>query len=676
MRATMSSRDFLFYYLKKYPLPLIANIILGFSGAIFNGVNTALIIPVVLQIVGQEVQLKGAPPAIKFIFTPFEGIPEQYRLVVMLLAIILTIILKEGVNYLRAIVAAAFKRRITNSMKIDIMSTLLETDIDFYSKNKLGDITKRLGSDTTQTTMAVNAYIDLTIHLITSFVFLFFLISLSWQLTIISALLILLVVWVNQGVIKRSKRLGREVSNQQKTYSIKVMEVLSGIRLVKSVGNEQKEFSLINKMMLELEKFNFLVQSNMALIKPISEVTNIVTVISILMVGRAFFASQLEGLSAILLTYLFILFRMMPVVNQINNVRNTMAKASGSVDFAYDIWRRDNKPIMTQGIVPFNGFKDKIHFHNISFAYPGHSNLVLKNADLVLPRGTSLALVGSSGAGKSTFADLLPRFYDPTEGSILIDGRDIREFELRTLRKSMGIVSQTTFMFNDTVRNNIIYARPDATEDEMITAVKQANAYDFIMELPKQWDTEVGDRGVMLSGGQRQRLAIARALLQDPDILILDEATSALDTVSERIVQEAIDNLSRDRTTLVIAHRLSTIQNADQIAVLDKGQVVEVGTHQELLEKDGLYHRLHSMQFSETEESESTIHTQSIVDYETLSKASYEARTQLNSMIGSLRLLADEIVDTPEEQLELTEEAYRSAVNLLRTFEIFENKLR
>lgn len=670
----MSSRQFLFKYLKEYPLSLMANIVLGFSGAIFNGVNTALIIPVILQIVGQEIKLRGAPPALKLIFAPFDAIPEQYRLGVMLAAIILTIVLKEGVNYWRTVVAAAFKRRITNSMKIDIMSTLLETDIDFYSKNKLGDITKRLGSDTAQTTTAINAYIDLAINLITAFIFLFFLISLSWQLTVVSTLLIILVAVVNQGVIKRSKILGKQSADMQKYYSIKVLEVLGGIRLVKSVGNEEKELNLINKIMLDLENFNFLAQSNSALIRPFSEITNIFTVIAILMIGRVFFSNQLQTLSAILLTYLFILFRMMPVVNQINNTRNTLAKSLASVDFTYDIWRRDNKPIMTQGIVPFNGFKDKIHFQNVSFAYPGHGNLVLKNADLVLPRGTSLALVGSSGAGKSTFADLLPRFYDPTEGYILIDGRDIREFELRTLRRSMGIVSQTTFLFNDTVRNNIIYARPDATEDEMIMATKQANAYDFIMELPRKWETEVGDRGVMLSGGQRQRLAIARALLQDPDILILDEATSALDTVSERIVQEAIDHLSRDRTTLVIAHRLSTIQNADQIAVLDKGQVVEVGTHQELLDKQGLYHRLHSMQFSETEKSEST--GQKMVDYETLSKASYEARTQLNSMIGSLRLLADEIVDTPEEQLELTEEAYRSAITLLRTFEIFENKLR
>ncbi|MER3478097.1 MAG: ABC transporter ATP-binding protein, partial [Leptolyngbya sp. ERB_1_2] len=219
--------------------------------------------------------------------------------------------------------------------------------------------------------------------------------------------------------------------------------------------------------------------------------------------------------------------------------------------------------------------------------------------DLWLPKGTTLALVGSSGAGKSTLADLLPRFYDPTAGRILIDDRDLKDFELRSLRRSMGIVSQDTFLFNDSVRNNLAYARRTASDDEILEATKRANAYEFIIKLPQGFDTLIGDRGVMLSGGQRQRLAIARALLRDPEILILDEATSALDTVSERLVQSAIDELSRDRTTLVIAHRLSTVQKADQIAVLDQGCVVEVGTHIELLKQGGLYAQLYAMQFSE-----------------------------------------------------------------------------
>jgi ABC-type protease/lipase transport system fused ATPase/permease subunit len=230
----------------------------------------------------------------------------------------------------------------------------------------------------------------------------------------------------------------------------------------------------------------------------------------------------------------------------------------------------------------------------------------------------------------------------------------------------MGIVSQDTYLFNTTVSENLAYGKPDATEEEIIAAAKQANAYDFIMELPQKFDTIIGDRGTRLSGGQKQRIAIARALIQDPDILILDEATSALDTVTERLVQEALEALNRSRTALVIAHRLSTVQKAHQIAVLEKGHVVELGTHSELLARGGKYAKLYNEQFAEQPK-------RSIPRNEVLIKASYEARSRLNLMIGSIRLLADELIDTPEEQLELLEESFSSAVNLLGTIELFEN---
>lgn len=668
----MSGKEFILKFILRKPFnfQIIGNIILGFASGLFNGVNTTLIVPILLQISGQEIELTGSPRIIQFLLSPFEGVPERYRLIVMLLAVILTILLKNLTAYLRSLLTVVFNRSLTNTIKSEMFQTLMDSDLDFFTKAKVGDLTKRLGSDTAQCTQTINGYVSLITQLIILSLFVSLLISISWRLTLISSLLIALIGIINQLFIRRSKRFGFFLNQEQRNYSIKVIETLSGIRLIKSVSSENREYTKLKELMLSLENIALKAKMNSALISPVNEVTSMITVISILLLGRYLFADQITNVSAILLTYLLVLFRMLPMVSQINSSRNAIAKGSASFNMAVDLWRRDNKPIMKPGSIPFQKVKSQIHFYEISFSYPGNDNLVLKNVDISLPRGKTLALVGGSGAGKSTFADLLPRFYDPTSGCITIDGIDLREFDITSLRKKTGIVSQTTHLFNDTVKNNIIYASPDATEDEIIEAVRQANAYDFIMDLPKQWDTQIGDRGVMLSGGQRQRLAIARALLQDPEILILDEATSALDTVSERLVQKAIDQLSRDRTVLVIAHRLSTIQNADQIAVLDQGKLVEIGTHSELLEKEsGYYRHLYYVQFGSQSEADEHI------NQETLAKTSYEARGFLNKIMGSLTLLANEIVDTPEERIELTQEAFQSSISLLRTLERFENQM-
>jgi len=276
----------------------------------------------------------------------------------------------------------------------------------------------------------------------------------------------------------------------------------------------------------------------------------------IVFIGHTIFAHEIESISTVLLTYLLVLFRLIPLISQLNSGRSQFANTSASVEVVNNFLSCDDKPFMLNGSVPYTHLQSGISFNKVSFSYPNHKNLVLQKVDLFLPHGTTLALVGTSGSGKSTLADLLPRFYDPTEGNISIDGTDLREFELKSLRKAMGIVSQDTFLFNASVRENIAYARPQSTEAEIVQAAQGANAYEFIELLPEGLDTQIGDRGVILSGGQRQRISIARALLQNPEILILDEATSSLDTVSERYVQSAIEKLSCDRTTLVIAHRL------------------------------------------------------------------------------------------------------------------------
>ena len=665
------SNQLLFSFARRYPWRIVFNVILNFSGALFNGVNTALLVPVFLQLAGQEIELKRMPEVLRVLLEPFELVPERYRLGLMLVAILLTLILKNLTKYISTLVSTSFRRSLMNDIREAGLKLLLEVDLDFFSKIKTGDIVARISGETIQMTGAITTYVGTIGTVTTIFVFVTILLSISWQMTLASTLLLIAVTGINQLFNQRAKYFGRKLTEMSRLYSSSLLELLNGMRLVKATGNEEREFKHITKLIRDHEKVQFQSKMNAAAVQPISEVTGVIALVLVTIIGRVFFAERLEALSAVLLTYLLVLFRLLPFISQLNNIRNSLAKTSASVEIVRDFLRRDNKPFMVKGSIPYTGLQEGIRFDRVCFSYPNNPDMVLKDVDLFLPRGTTLALVGGSGAGKSTLADLLARFYDPTAGRIFIDGTDMRQFDLTKLRKSMGIVSQDTFMFNDSARNNIKYARPKATDEEIAISAKRANAYEFIERLPQGFDTQIGDRGVMLSGGQRQRMAIARALLQDPDILILDEATSALDTVSERLVQEAIDELSRDRTVLVIAHRLSTVQNADCIAVLDRGRVVETGTHEELLKKDGCYKHLYSMQFAEGFEAPEGPARDPI-----LAKASYQARTSLNAMIGTLRLLADDIVDNPEEQLELTEEAYHSAVSLLRTLEVIENKLR
>ncbi|BAU15122.1 xenobiotic-transporting ATPase [Leptolyngbya sp. NIES-3755] len=595
----MSPNRLLLQFALRRPVWIGLTIALGFSGALFNGVSTMLIIPVVLGLLGEEVNLKGAPPILQKVFSGLAQSGGEAQFLWMMGLILLAILLKNATSYASSLTSGHLSRSLVSDIRKEGLQLLLDVDLDFYIKTKVGDLINRLGGEIGSTATAIRTAVQMLSTMITIFVFLAILLSISWQLTLISTLLLAIVSLSNSFFVKRAKKFGKQLSDQSRDYSVAVLEMLSGIRLVKATGNESYEYQKIEQLISDREKADFDSQANSALVPPINEMAGLTVVVAILLLGRIFFRNQLESLSAVLLTYLLVLFRMLPFVGQLNNARSSFANLAPSVSVVNDFLRREGKPFMSKGHVPYSGMTEGIRFEQLAFTYPGHDRQVLNQVDLWLPKGTTLALVGSSGAGKSTLADLLPRFYDPTAGRILIDDRDLKDFEIHSLRQSMGIVSQDTFLFNDSVRNNLAYARRDATDDQIVEAAKRANAYEFIVKLPQGFDTLIGDRGVMLSGGQRQRLAIARALLRDPDILILDEATSALDTVSERLVQSAIDELSRDRTTLVIAHRLSTVQNADQIAVLDKGRVVEVGTHTELLKQGGLYAQLHAMQFSE-----------------------------------------------------------------------------
>ncbi|MBD2579645.1 ABC transporter ATP-binding protein [Oscillatoria sp. FACHB-1406] len=674
----MSASRLLLKFALRSRLLVILTVVLSFSGALFNGIGTALIVPVLLGFLGQDVAFKKAPPALAKILSLFDVFPENTKLLVMLGAVFSLIVFKNVANYAALLVGSYFSKTLVNGMRLEGLKLLLELDLDYYAKNKLGSIVNLLNQEIGRTANAIGIAVGMFTSISTIFVFLILLIGLSWQLTVFTTGLLFIVALINNYYIKRAKSYGKVLSQKSRESTNKLLEILAGMRVIKTVNYEDIEYDRAESLIREREQAELQSQANYAIMGPLNEVLGILLVLSIVVAGRSLFAGRIA--IATIGTFLFLLTRLIPVVSNLNGARSKFANAVPSVEIVSDFLRREDKPLMTNGNKLYIKLEQGIHFENLSFAYPGSDDLVLREIDLWIPKGKSVALVGSSGAGKSTVADLVPRFYDPSAGRITFDGIDIREFNIGSLRKGMGIVSQDTFLFNNTIRYNIAYGMDAATDEDVLKAAKRANAYEFISSMPQGFETEIGDRGVMLSGGQRQRLAIARALLRNPDILILDEATSALDTVSERLVQGAIDELCRERTTLVIAHRLSTIQKAHQIAVMDKGRVVEIGTHDELLtKKDGHYARLYNMQFSDRARmtlpsNEALIRASLAASQEIRTRLSYDIRTRLNSMLGSLRLLADDLVDSPEEQKELMEESYDSALQILKTIQSFEEK--
>lgn len=660
---------------------ILLSIALSFSGAIFNGIGITLVIPLILILLGIDiVESDNFPPILSKLFSVFDGVPEQYRVLAMISTVVFTIVLKNITIYANTISSGLLNRRFTESLRTEGARLLLDVDIQYFSGVKLGELMNYLNIEVNRASTAVRALVKIIGSSITIFVFLVILLLISWKLTLIATTLLGIVAYINQISIKYSKVAGQELSAAAASLSTRTIEVLSGIRLVKSLANEEVEYDAVEQLIRKREYVAFKSQLIFASVGPVNEVSSIFSVIALVMIGRGLFTDQIQVFSSIIITYLFILTRMLPFIGQLNQARNQIANSAASIEILENFLNRENKEIMQSGDRLFEGLKYEIKFKDLWFRYPASDGWTLQNIDLLIPKGHTVALVGASGAGKSTMADMLARFYDPVKGVIEIDGVDLREFDVHQYRRKIGIVSQDTFLFNASIGDNLAYGYSSVTDEDVYQAATRANAVEFIQDLPKGFDTQIGDRGVLLSGGQRQRLAIARALLKNPEILILDEATSALDTVSERLVQQALENLSKDRTTLVIAHRLSTVQKANQIVVLDKGQIVEVGTHQELLENGSHYAKLYAMQFSENAdsnvESANDIEKGQINNYlaKDFSHASYEIRSQLSSILGLLGLLNEDLLDTPEDYEELTEQTYHSAFNILQSLEKLERQ--
>jgi subfamily B ATP-binding cassette protein MsbA len=515
----------------------------------------------------------------------------------VMFVILVAVTLKSFFMWLSGNLGAQLQEYVTRDLRDAVYSHMQRLPLGFYTRTKTGQLISRVLSDTDQTKQVITFLLTQSIQNAALLLAYFaFLLSTSVPLTLIALVVAPLVIGTLQPLLRRLRRGYRRLRDDYGEMTSVLQEAVSGIRLVKSYRAEQYEerrfldaSARFSTGMMRVTRVAFLSQ-------PITELLGTVVAVAILYIGVRMVLVNHTMMPAQLITFLVVVMRLLQPLKQLSQVPTTAQQALAASERIFEIIDAPSERQRDRGTRTVDGFRDAVAFEGVSFSYD--TEPVLSDIDLVARRGDVVALVGPSGAGKSTLVDLIPRFYEPTSGRIVIDSVDSRDITLSSLRRLTGIVSQDTVLFNDTVRNNIAYGAAERFTDAQIeSAARAANAHQFISELPQGYATLLGERGTRLSGGQRQRIAIARALLIDPPILILDEATSALDTESERLVQEAIDRLLAGRTVFVIAHRLSTVTHADAILVLERGRIVERGTHDQLLALRGAYHRLYAMQF-------------------------------------------------------------------------------
>ncbi len=509
--------------------------------------------------------------------------------------ILLTTWLRSLCSYLSQVWSGLAQIQLTERLRRRIFAQFQALSLSYFTQVRSGALVNSMTGEIYQMTQLFNVAATVVTVIATVVVYLTALLLLSWPLTLLAIALFSALIIGMGRLMLQVKDLSFANTKAARQFSSTIFEYISGVRTVQSFAAqdfEQQRFESINHQIVQAAN-----RSNRlrAIVDPLSSASATTILILILVLAFTFLIPAGHLQASTLLTFLFVLFRLIPAVKQINSIRSQLRNLQGAYHSIQQLLRTDDKPYLANGLCPFTGLQKSIQFVGVDFHYTPDQP-VLHNINLTIEQGKMTALVGASGAGKTTLADLISRFDDPIQGQLLIDGIDLRNFDIASLRHKLAVVSQDTFIFNASIRDNIAYALPHIDDQAVWQAAQQANALEFIQDMPEGFDTLLGDRGVRLSGGQRQRIAIARALLRNPEILILDEATSALDSVSERLIQESLEQLAVGRTVIAIAHRLSTIARADTVVVLERGRIVEQGAYATLLAQQGQFWHYHQIQ--------------------------------------------------------------------------------
>ena len=594
----------------RYTLPYkglaALNVFFNIFSIVFSLFSIALIFPFLGLLFGKTA-LVTVKPAFEFSAESLSGLLNfhlseiirtdgaESALIFICGLLIATIFLKNLFRYLALFFMVSLRNNVVSDLRESLFKHILVLPLSYFSEEKKGDLISRMSSDILQIEIAIMSSLEaLFKEPLTLIIYLASLIVISPQLTIIVFITLpimgLLIGQIGKMLKKYAQRGQSKFGDLVSLYE----ETLMGIRIIKAFNSQAFFLRRFTKENRAYTAINVASNRTSDASSPLSETLSVMVLAFILWFGGKLVLSG-NGLNAeAFILFIGVFTQILPPAKSFSTAYSNMQKGLASLDRVNEVLKSEEVITEKPQAKAISGLNQRIEFKNVSFKYA--DEYVLKNINLVIEKGQTIALVGPSGSGKSTLTDLIPRFYDPSEGEILIDGCNIKELQILPLRSAMAIVAQESILFNDTIYNNIAFGKTQLAAEQVENAAKVANAHEFIVQTEKSYQTNIGDRGNKLSGGQRQRLSIARAINTNPDILILDEATSALDTASERLVQEALNNIMENRTTIVIAHRLSTIHKADKIVVLEKGSIVQTGTHQELIMQQGLYRQLHDMQ--------------------------------------------------------------------------------
>ena len=600
------------HYVAPYRKYLGGSVLLNILSAVLNLVSFSLIVPIlkilfnidgkVYEFVPWDTEMDFGAKLLNNVYwyvSQFMAVHgASVTLLLLCLALCVMTVFKTASYFGASAVMVPIRTGLVKDIRMEIYRKILGLPLGFFSEERKGDIIARISGDVQEVETSITASLDMLIKNPILIVFYFgALIFISWKMTLFTILFAPLMLWIMGWIGRKLKAQSLEAQALWSDTMSQVEETLGGLRVIKAFRAEEKMEKRFDRVTGAMKDKTGRVFLRQVLAHPVSECLGTVMIAIVLWFGGTLILGDRSPIDApTFIYYMVILYSVIQPIKELSRAAYGIPKGMASMERINRILDSRNDIVESAEPVRLPAFRESIRFEGVGFRYTECGKEVLKGIDLTIPKGKTVAIVGASGAGKTTLVDLIPRFYDPDAGCIRIDGTDIRDASIQDLRSLMGNVNQDPILFNDTIFNNIAFGVEDATEEEVIAAAKIANAHDFIMEKEEGYQTNIGDRGSKLSGGQRQRISIARAILKNPPILILDEATASLDTESERAVQEALDRLMSNRTTIAIAHRLSTIRGADEIIVMDEGRIVERGRHESLLALGGYYKKLNDMQ--------------------------------------------------------------------------------